>query len=104
MAFTETLWQDAAFVVPMWTVLTFCGQVIFIAIIAMFMNICTPSIAATQFAIYMSLANLSRTAGMGILAAVGGGLTMQDNFEGMGGLLFAAAAPLRFAREERRTA
>ena len=85
----------------MWAAISFAGQVIFIAIIAMFMNICTPSIAATQFAIYMSLANLSRTAGMGILAAVGGGLTTQDNFIVMGGLLIAAAAMLVFVREQR---
>jgi PAT family beta-lactamase induction signal transducer AmpG len=101
MAFSQSLWKDSTFILPMWAAISFAGQVIFIAIIAMFMNICTPSIAATQFAIYMSLANLSRTAGMGILAAVGGGLTTQDNFIVMGGLLIAAAAMLVFVREQK---
>lgn len=100
MAFFEGQWQNANVVVPLAVATAIAGQVIFIAIIAMFMNVCSPHIAATQFAIYMSLANLSRTVGATVLAVVGDDLGYQDNFMIMGGLLFAAALLLLGFREK----
>ena len=101
MALMAEYWQEPAFVLPIWIASVFSGQVIFIAIIAMFMNICSPAIAATQFAIYMSLANLSSTAGSGILAQVGSDVSFESGFLTMGLLLLAAAAFLIFFKEEK---
>ncbi|HEY5678801.1 MAG TPA: MFS transporter [Pseudomonadales bacterium] len=54
------------------------GQVFFVSMIAMFMGICWARVAATQFAIYMSLANLARSAGAGAFALVATDLSVFD--------------------------
>lgn len=94
-----TWWQEPNFVIPMAVAVAIASQVIFIAIIAMFMNICHVRIAATQFAVYMSLANLSRTVGSTILATVGEYLSMSEEFLVMGLLLLGAAVGLVMFRE-----
>ena len=73
----------------------------FVAIIAMFMNLCRKRIAATQFAIYMSLANLSRSAGAFLAGAVSAGLTWSENFLLIAGFAAAALACLAFFSPER---
>jgi len=44
------------------------SQLVFVAVIAGFMGLCARQVAATQFAIYMSLANLARSVGAGLFA------------------------------------
>ena len=44
------------------------SQLLTIATIALFMNLCTPKVAATQFAVYMALSNLALSTGS---AAIG---------------------------------
>lgn len=51
------------------------SQLVFVAVIAAFMGLCARHVAATQFAVYMSLANLSRSAGAGLFALVAAGTT-----------------------------
>lgn len=51
-------------------------QIITVSIIALFMNLCMPRVAATQFSLYMASANLAQSAGLaltGILAPLGVG-------------------------------
>ena len=72
------------------------GQVIFVAIIAIFMTICWDRVSATQFSIYMSLANLSRTIGSGLFAIIAPALTFAEDFLLMAGLLGIAAITLIF--------
>ena len=57
------LWQDRNFVIALYFVGAVASQLIFVAIIALFMNLCWTSISATQFSVYMALANLRRTVG-----------------------------------------
>ena len=89
-----TLWEEPKAILPLAALIYLFSQLIFVAAIALFMNLCWPRIAATQFAIYMSLANLSRTAGSGTMAAVGDHLTFAQDFLIMGALLAAAAGLL----------
>ena len=74
------LWGNGVFVAAALFLFLVASQVVFVAIIALFMSICRERIAATQFAIYMSLANLSRSAGAFLAAAVATHLTDQLNF------------------------
>ena len=90
------LWEDPKALVTLWVVGAIAGQVIFVAIIALFMNLCWSKVAATQFAVYMSLANLSRSAGGMAFAKVADDLSFAQDFLIMGGLLFLAAVLLRF--------
>ncbi len=70
------------------------GQVFFVSIIAMFMGICWARVAATQFAIYMSLANLARSAGAGAFALVATDLSVIDALYLIAALSIAAAVLL----------
>lgn len=107
-AMLDALWQDHVFVVGCLVVWLIASQVVFVAMIALFMNLCRKRIGATQFAIYMSLANLSRSAGAFLAGAVSAGLTWSGNFLLIAGLAAAALAclalfsPARHARDLRR--
>ncbi len=91
-ALLDGLWSSHVFVVGCLVTFLIASQVVFVAVIALFMNICRERIAATQFAIYMSLANLSRSAGAFLAGAVAAGLTWSQNF-----LLIAALAAVALA-------
>jgi len=78
-------WSKPAFLLCVLFVSTFAGQIIFISIIALYMNICWTKVAATQFAIYMALSNLSRSAGAGAYALIVDMFTTADFFLLMGG-------------------
>ena len=100
-AMLDTLWQDHVFVVVCLAVWLIASQVVFIAMIALFMNLCRKRIGATQFAIYMSLANLSRSAGAFLAGAVAAGLTWSENFLLIAGLAAVSMACLAFFSQER---
>lgn len=88
------LWQDGNFVIALYLLGAVAGQLIFVAIIALFMNLCWTSIAATQFSVYMALANLSRTIGGLLFAQVADDMGFSEHFLIMAGLLFLAALVL----------
>lgn len=71
------------------------GQIFFVSMIAMFMGICWARVAATQFAIYMSLANLARSAGAGAFAFVATDLSVVDALYLVAALSVAAAVLLQ---------
>lgn len=68
------------------------GQCIFVATIAIFMTICMKRIAASQFSVYMSLANLSRSIGSFLYARVPEAVPVEHGLLMMAGLLILAAA------------
>lgn len=57
------LWTEAWFPLTILIVQQFLIQALFIAFIAIHMNICWQKVSATQFAIYMAWANLARSIG-----------------------------------------
>lgn len=85
------LWQVREFIIVLYFLGAVAGQLIFVAIIAMFMNLCWTAVAATQFSVYMALANVSRAVGGFLLALVADHLSFSQNFLIMGGLLGLAA-------------
>ncbi len=85
------LWQDLNFIVALYFVGAVASQLIFVAIIALFMNLCWTALAATQFSVYMALANVSRTVGGLLFAPVADELSYSQDFLIMGVLLGLAA-------------
>ena len=71
-------------------------QAFFVSMIALFMGICWSQVAATQFAIYMSLANLSRSAGAALYGMLAATLGSSGMLYVMAGLFIVAALLLRF--------
>jgi Zn-finger nucleic acid-binding protein len=63
LAETQYLWEDATYVKIMLAVWVLLGPVTMVCMIALAMTICANATSATQFAIYMSLANLGASAG-----------------------------------------
>ena len=88
------LWDNQAFVIALGLIAKILGQVVFVAVIALFMTLCWTKVAATQFAIYMSLANLSRTIGSALFALVAAHMGYSSEFLAMAVLLAASAAVL----------
>jgi len=80
------------------------GQLVFVASIAAFMGICWSKVSATQFAVYMSLANLSRSIGAGLFAGIADAVTSSQAFYLMAVLLICAAGVLIFFHPGRHKA
>ena len=75
-------------------------QMVFVAVIAIFMNICWSRISATQFAVYMALANLSRSTGAWALGPLESmAVSDADRFFLMGAVLLASAGVLTLFRQ-----
>jgi Zn-finger nucleic acid-binding protein len=67
---TQHLWQDTTYVRVMLSVWVMMMPVVMVAVIALAMAICSSTLSATQFAIYMSVANLGHAAGSKIYGSV----------------------------------
>jgi len=63
LAETQYLWENATYVKVMLAAWVLLGPVTMVCMIALAMTICSGTTSATQFAIYMSLANLGSSAG-----------------------------------------
>jgi PAT family beta-lactamase induction signal transducer AmpG len=63
LAETQYLWENTTYVKLMLAVWVLLGPVTMVCMIALAMAICSSATSATQFAIYMSLANLGSSAG-----------------------------------------
>jgi len=63
LAETQYLWENTTYVKVMLSAWVLLGPVTMVCMIALAMSICSSATSATQFAIYMSLANLGSSAG-----------------------------------------
>ena len=94
------LWQDAPGAMAFYCLQAAFGHLVFVAVLALFMNLCSIRVAATQFAVYMALANLGRSAGAGLVALFGEQLGPDQELLLMGALLAASAAILLLLDED----
>jgi PAT family beta-lactamase induction signal transducer AmpG len=96
VGFMEFLWQDLLFFKVVILISYLSGQVVTIAIISLFMQISFQRVAATQFAVYMALANLSMSMGSALIAPMDGVLSYSQMFYVMATLnvLFLLLWPL----------
>jgi PAT family beta-lactamase induction signal transducer AmpG len=67
---TQHLWNDSGFVQIMLSVWVLMSPVSMVCGIALAMSICSSGVSATQFAIYMSVANLGHSAGSKLFGLV----------------------------------
>jgi PAT family beta-lactamase induction signal transducer AmpG len=70
LAQTQFLWQDTTYVRVMLALWVMMLPVVMVCVIALGMTVCSSSCSATQFAIYMSVANLGHSAGSKIFGMV----------------------------------
>jgi Zn-finger nucleic acid-binding protein len=70
IAHTQQLWMDTTYVRVMLSIWVMLVPVSMVAVIALAMAICSSTISATQFAIYMSVANLGFAVGAKIFGVV----------------------------------
>jgi PAT family beta-lactamase induction signal transducer AmpG len=70
LAQTQNLWEDTTYVRVMLSVWVMMLPVVMVSVIALAMAICSSTLSATQFAIYMSIANLGTAAGSKIYGMV----------------------------------
>lgn len=89
-AMTTMWWSVDAYVVSVLAVSQIFAQGFFVSMIALFMGVCWTQVAATQFAIYMSLANLSRSLGAGVYALLAADLGASGMLLAMAGFMVAA--------------
>ncbi len=90
-ALAASYWGNTTVVLTGLVLSQMASQIIFIAIIASFMGVCSARVAATQFAVYMSLSNLSRSIGAGMFAFIAADISSVQAVYLMAGLHLAGA-------------
>ena len=70
LAQTEHLWTDENYVLAMLAIWVLLDPVAMVCVIAIAMSICTKRVSATQFAVYMSAANLGLSLGSTLFGIV----------------------------------
>jgi PAT family beta-lactamase induction signal transducer AmpG len=68
-AYTEEYWPNDEYFKGMVLAEGIMSQFVTITVIVLFTRLCLPQVAATQFAVYMALANLTRSIGSGVVVA-----------------------------------
>ena len=100
MGALPSMWGNTTFLGALYCASALCTQMVFVAVIALFMYLCWNRVAATQFAVYMALANLSRSLGAGLFGGFESHLDFAQEFLAMGLLLLASVGALAFLRIE----
>jgi Zn-finger nucleic acid-binding protein len=80
LAQTQHLWQDTTYVRVMLSIWVMLNPVVMVCVIALAMAICSREISATQFAIYMSVANLGSSAGSKVYGMVADGSNYVETY------------------------
>ena len=102
-AATPSLWSSTTYVVALATASALFGQALFVAFIAGAMTLCWSRVAASQFAIYMSLSNLFRSIGSWLFSKVAMRFDVSEQFWLMAAVLAAACVVLWFFSEAHHT-
>ena len=84
IAQTQQLWQDTTYVRVMLSIWVTMDPVVMVCVIALAMAICSEEISATQFAIYMSAANLGTSLGSKAYGLVAEQSTYVENYTLLG--------------------
>lgn len=80
IAGTQQLWENTLYVRAMLSIWILLGPVVMVGVIALAMTICSTGISATQFAIYMSVANIGFSMGSKIYGMVAERSTYVDAY------------------------
>ena len=98
LAQTQYLWQDTTYVKVMLSAWVLLGPVTMVCMIALAMTICESATSATQFAIYMSLANLGASAGSKAYGLIAGQVSYVEAYLLLGAVTVAMIGTLLFHR------
>ena len=98
IAQTQNLWQDTLYIRVMLSAWVLMTPVVMVCIIALAMAICSSSSSATQFAIYMSVANLGHSAGSKVYGMVSEQSSFVDSYMMMALLVVVLMVILYFHR------
>jgi len=99
LAQTQQLWLDTTYVRVMLSLWVVLGPITMVCAIALAMTICSSGLSATQFAIYMSVANLGNSAGSKLYGMVAGGADFAETYMLVALLVAAMIAVLYFHRD-----
>jgi PAT family beta-lactamase induction signal transducer AmpG len=80
LAQTQFMWEDALYVKVMLSIWVMMLPVVMVCVLALAMTICSGKCSATQFAIYMSIANLGHSAGSKIFGMVSETTSYSDSY------------------------
>ncbi|HEY5647704.1 MAG TPA: MFS transporter [Pseudomonadales bacterium] len=95
------LWSVHRLLLAMLVCYLLVEQIIFICLIAQYMNLTWQQVAATQFAVYMALSNLGRSVGSGLFAALSVEVDYERVFQAVG-LLYLVALCCALLFNEKR--
>ena len=98
LAETQYLWENATYVKVMLAVWVVLGPVTMVCMIALAMAICGGANSATQFAIYMSLANLGASAGSKTYGVIAEQTSYVEAYLLLGAITVALVAIIFFHR------
>ena len=98
LAKTQYLWEDTLYVKVMLSIWIMLGPVTMVSMIALAMAVCSSANSATQFAIYMSIANLGSSAGAKIYGMVAEQTSYNQAYVMLGVLTVVLMAALSFHR------
>ena len=101
IARTQHLWQDTTYVRLMLSVWVLMLPVVMVCVIALGMSICGRENAATQFAIYMSVANLGSSVGAKVYGVFSEGSSYVEIYTILSVITLVLVVVLFFHREER---
>lgn len=99
LAQTQQLWLDTTYVRVMLSLWVILGPITMVCAIALAMTICSSGVSATQFAIYMSVANLGSSAGSKVYGMIADGADFAETYMLIGLLVAAMIAVLYFHRD-----
>jgi MFS transporter, PAT family, beta-lactamase induction signal transducer AmpG len=98
LAGTQHYWQDSTYVKIMLAIWVILGPVTMVCAIALAMAICSPAVSATQFAIYMSIANLGASMGSKIYGLVAESTNYAQHYALMGMIVLVTLLVILFYR------
>ncbi len=99
IAQTQHLWQDTLYVRLMLSIWVMMLPIVMVCSLALAMAICSSSISATQFAIYMSISNLGHAAGSKVYGMVAEQSTYVETYTLLGIFVITMVSVLIFYRQ-----
>ena len=100
LAQTQHLWQDTMYVRVMLAAWVMLMPVVMVCVIALAMAICSQTISATQFAIYMSVANLGSSVGSKTYGMVADGSNYVETYLFVSAVVAVMVVVLFFHRDD----
>ncbi len=104
VANAEPLWSDTRFIIAVIWIQDFLQITVAVAMIPFAMRVCSPAVAATQFTIYMAIANFGRPIGAWLAGSTTGGDDPAQMFWILAAVLGAGAVGIWLVRPPRLSA